>query len=151
MMEQDKTADIAYDPADCRTLGDGLSTDFLRDPKTLKADLRIATRIARAGDRWPMSEHKRRNIINRLEAVLNKKSVSAMSKFGPYDDEATADSNAISAARVLAMLEAQNQKDEQHIDTVAKPSAGTTVNIDNRKLTILRVPDNGRGPAIEQQ
>ena len=26
----------------------------------------------------------------------------------------------------------------------------TTVNIDNRSVTILRVPDNGRGPAIEQ-
>ena len=46
---------------------------------------------------------------------------------------------------------------QESIDKVCKmrgdyaSTGNTTVNVDARKVTVLRIPDNGRGPAIEQK
>ena len=124
-----------------------LSEPILLDPHRMNADQRMVNRAVR--ERWNIPRKKRRALVNRLLEIAEKRSVLVPTKEGAIEMDGPADVNAMGATKILVQMVAQNQSDEHHKEDLTKPSSGTVVNIDNRKLTILRIPDNGRGPAIE--
>lgn len=122
-----------------------LPTGFLQDPATIDADLDIAAQIVKAIRRWGnLSEKFKEQIVTRLMNIVSKEEISVATKDGSRDDEVIADKNAIAAARVLAMLEAQNQKDEHHRDGIVGPrsksKAGDSAVRNNVQININQPP-----------
>ena len=84
----------------------------ITDSKQSLADTRLMSRAVR--ERWPIDDVKRAVIINRLCRIVDKDDVAVTDQQGTVQyDEATADRNAIAAARVLVAMISQNQRDEQ--------------------------------------
>lgn len=106
----------------------------LSDPHRIKSDCNMIRRAVKAG--WLVPQEKRPDVVKRLlEIVDTREHVTA-------DDGGAeaADRNAIAAARVLVAMtsenqadthhvEAHNQRERHHADNLAKPAAGTTVNV----------------------
>ena len=83
----------------------------LSDEHHERADLRLIGRAVR--ERWPVTA--RETIVGRMLEVVEKRVVSVMTKAGPAVLDGPADTNAVSAARVLVAMEAQNQSDEHKL------------------------------------
>ena len=109
--------------------GTGLSTPFLRDSISAeKADLALARRAVR--ERWPMSDAVRRNVMDRLLEVVDKRVVEVPTKTGPAFLDGPADANSVAAARVLVAMDAQNQAEAQFENKESeKTTSGDTYNI----------------------
>lgn len=105
------------------------STDDLKEPLLLDRhrmyeDTRLVAKAAK--QRWPINQKKRNTLVNRLTGIVEKTSVSTMTKHGEVVEvELPADINAIQAAKVLVEMEAQNQKD----DHAAEGIGGNNVQI----------------------
>ncbi|WP_397570644.1 hypothetical protein [Schlesneria sp. T3-172] len=142
---------------------DGLTSDFLQDPKTLSADLELAERMVKG--RWRQSDYKRRQILNRLHKILEREKVDVITPDGYKSDRVKADTLAIQAARVLLAIERQDQVDEHHYDKLNRAPThvpgGMSLTIQERtdaaiqqettqitinRIVAMRLPDNGRGP-----
>lgn len=100
--------------------GIGLSEPILLNPATVRSDSRIVARAIK--ERWKIPDDRRDGLVTRLFDIVEKTSVTVMTKDGPELIDDKADVNAIAAARVIVAMEGQNQEDE-------KPSAAPTVNV----------------------
>lgn len=87
---------------------------LLTDPHRLQSDIKLAHRAVK--ERWPIVDKHKATLIERLMTVVNKEQVAVMTKAGPFLSDGEADKNAVAAARVLAMMEGQNQKDQHHAE-----------------------------------
>lgn len=112
-----------------------------KNPKEIKNDLKLLERAVR--NRWGI---KRKNtIVRRLYDVIGKTSVVTMTKGGPFDSEERADANAIAAAKVLAMLNGQDQADDQWEEKLSQdkpPAVNVTVNqvnVNDRTIELARL------------
>lgn len=93
-------------------------------------------------NRWMLTDSQRGDVIARLRAIIKKRTVTIVTKDGPQESEDTADKNAIAACRVLAELESQNQRDDEH--TIEMQSASTNGLSLDRPI-VLMLPANSRG------
>lgn len=104
-------------------------------------------------ERWPVDASKRPAIVNRLMQIVEKTTVSILTKGGKVVEvESSADTNAIAAVRTLVAMEGQNQNDEHHVDKQSKPSVpgvnpfgiGTAVqvNVDMNGVETIQGPSN---------
>ena len=89
-----------------------LQTDLVAGSTHVASDLNMLRRAIKEG--WPIDQHKRPAIVDRLLDITNKTGSTVMTKEGPVTLDAVADSNAISAARVLVAMAGQNQADRHH-------------------------------------
>lgn len=103
---------------------------LLADDHRLASDIKLAARAIRK--RWPITETAKKTLVKRLNEIVTKKSVEVMTREGPVAMELPADTNAISAGRVLAMMESQNQSDEHHAE-------GETLSV-NHSGAIVQAP-----------
>ena len=102
-----------------------LNTAILLDDKATKADVALVSRAVR--ERWPGLQEKAESVVSRLMGIVQKEAVLVPIGDGIGPSEGEADRNATAAARVLASMMAQQQRDEH-----AKNGAGgrqTTINV----------------------
>lgn len=97
--------------------GNGQPRTATKDTTLLlrKKEVREDTQLLQTAvqQRWPIPRAKVPVIVRRLIGIVRKRSVTVVTKTGDIvDAEAPADTNSILAARVLAQMEAQNQKDD---------------------------------------
>lgn len=92
--------------------GKGATSGLLLDDRHVRGD----ARMIRQSLRWAVSDDVKADLLKRLHRILRKRTVDVMTKDGPVPMEGPADANAIAAARVLAAIEGQNQKDQHHDD-----------------------------------
>lgn len=92
--------------------GQGEGVSLLNDEHRLASDIKLLGRSVR--ERWPVADDVKRETVDRLREIINKRTVDVMTKEGPEPMDGPADSNAIAAARVLTAMVGQNQKDEHH-------------------------------------
>lgn len=97
-------------PEDAAT-GKGFTTPFLLDPLSERRDIQMLKTALRK--RWNIPDELKAGIVNRLSAIVDKEYVDVMTKQGPVSLDGPADINSVAAARVLVMIEGQNQSDEQ--------------------------------------
>lgn len=106
--------------------------DLLSDSHHTRADCRLAARAIR--ERWPVPDSAKSVVVDRLLAIIEKKSVDIHCKNGETASVAgPADVNAVAAARVLVAMAGQNQSDEHFatkLDSDARKNPdGDTINI----------------------
>lgn len=99
--------------ADSGDRGDGrgepLQAQLLLDPKTIRNDLKLIEKAVE--ERWPISPRKLKGIIERLYHIVETEQVVIPVKDGAFESELEANKVAVTAARVLVTIEAQNQAD----------------------------------------
>lgn len=107
-----------------------LSFGFLQDPLAERKDIAMVSNIIKR-NRWPIPDDVKPELIKRLCAIAAKKSVNVMTKSGLVPADGPADINAVSAIRVLAMLESQNQRDQHKLLDIEseRKSGGDTINV----------------------
>lgn len=78
-----------------------------------------------------MSDAVRRNVMDRLLEVVDKRVVEVPTKTGPAFLDGPADANSVAAARVLVAMDSQNQAEAQFEAREAEKAnpAGDTYNI----------------------
>lgn len=122
----------------------GLPADLLNDPNAIDRDLEITAETLPAGHRWgDLTECMKRQIVSRLMSIVCKRHITVTTRDGPHDDEVIADKNAIAASRVLAMMEARNQKGEHDNGADAfrrKANSGDRAAQNNVQININRPP-----------
>jgi hypothetical protein len=123
----------------------GLSSDLLRDPMRTKEDLELTEMMVQGV--WQQGARTRKQILERLHEIAQKRTATVFTKFGPVESEIQADELAVKAMRLAILIEQQDQKDRHQSQAMNKPE--TQINIDNRRVIIL--PRNGReSKALEQ-
>lgn len=86
---------------------------LLADPKLARSDVRMIERAVR--ERWIMPEGAFTDLPAAMLEIVTKESIKVLDREG-VAVEIDNDREKIAAARVLAVLEAQNQADEHHSD-----------------------------------
>lgn len=121
-----KSSEMSRLPGD-QHAGRGISALFLTDPLSEVRDIKMIAQAVRK--RWAIPDDVKQTVVERLHAIVERESVTTMTKNGMEHVEAVADQNSVAAARVLAMLEGQNQKDEHKLADAESAKAGDTYNI----------------------
>ncbi len=106
---------------------EGPFLSVLVEPRQEVRDLKLLNRAIR--NRWDIPAEYRTVMVNRLIRIVEKESVTVMTRTGPCCLEEPADRNAILAAKVLIGMEGQNQQDEQAGFNSLQRGADTTINI----------------------
>lgn len=88
----------------------------LSDPHRLASDIKTVGRAVREG--WDVDSGTKKIVKGRLLTVLQKETVTVMTKMGPAQLDGPADSNAVAAARVFVAMNGQDQADD-HADLKA--------------------------------
>lgn len=112
--------------------GEPLRSPILLDPDTVRSDIRQTERAIK--QRWPISPKKLKGVVERLYHIVRTRAAEIPTKEGSFSSNLEADKVAVSAARVLAMLSAQNQKDELHQSQPAGGTYNTQINYDVRQV-----------------
>lgn len=88
-----------------------IASDILQEPENEAADLKLIASQAR----WSkFNDDAKGEVTERLMELIRKKSTTVLGKDGePVEVQDEADRNAINAAKVLQLQEAQMQKDDQ--------------------------------------
>lgn len=107
-----------------------LCSGLLQDPLAERKDIAMLSNIIKR-NRWPIPDSVKPVLINRLCSIAAKDSVSVMTKGGLVAIDGPADTNSVAAIRVLALLEAQNQRDEHKLADAEsdRSRAGDTYNL----------------------
>lgn len=83
---------------------------ILSDPHRTTSDIKTVGRAVREG--WGVDAEIKLEVKARLLEVVRKKTVTVMTKLGPYALDGPADSNAVAAARVFVAMNGQDQADD---------------------------------------
>ncbi len=109
---------------------------MLTNTKTMANDLKLVKKSLR----WGLTETRKRAVVSRLCKIAEKEYTTRIGKDGDEIlDEELAEKNALEAIKILASIEAQQQRDE-HLERrlshdVSHPKQSTInvgVNVDNR-------------------
>lgn len=111
--------------------GEPLRSPILLDPDTIRTDIRQTERAIR--QRWPITPRKMKGIVERLYHIVRTRMAEVPTKEGSFSSALESDKVAVAAARVLGMLNGQNQKDDLHQGT-AGSTYNTQINYDARQL-----------------
>lgn len=84
------------------------------DPRHVRADCRLIAQAVREG--WDIPAAKRPAIVSRMVEIIEKRTAIVATPVGPVESEASADGQAISAARVLVAMDQVSQGDYQYAD-----------------------------------
>lgn len=97
-----------------RGSGDLLASDGVAEVKRTQEDLALVARAIKRG--WDVPPEFRSVLKERLRKIVEKDTVSVMTKDGPIELDGPADSNAIRAAGVVVAMAAQDQADDHLAD-----------------------------------
>ena len=100
--------------------GQGGDFSLLADPHRIQSDCAMARRAIREG--WPVK--RREMVVERLEEIVEKRTLTIATATGIVEVEGPADSNAIAAARVLVAMDGLNQADDHLQDKNQRLDAG---------------------------
>lgn len=105
-----------------------METELLNNPNELRKDLALVSQaVRRFGSRL---REVGPDLIDRLADIVNKKTVSTLTKDGDFVEvEALADENAIRASEILIKAFAIDQKDDHHADKLASPKTQPNIAI----------------------
>lgn len=99
---------MAGDPDDSTGRGVVLESD---SPREISREIALVNRARR--ERWPIPEDRRARLVDRLFAITEKESVTALDSTGTAVElEDVADKNAIAAAKVLVAMDSENAKQD---------------------------------------
>lgn len=111
---------------------------ILADPHHTRSDLRMIARAIK--QRWPTTDEIKAETVQRMREVVNKRTVTVLTKEGTAALEGPADSNAVAAARVLERMEAQNQADEHKLmPDLHQHDHEHTVTLEQRRTRLLEI------------
>lgn len=121
----------------------GLAGDLLslnQRPHAIAADIKMVGAIV---SRSRVSEPLRRELFDRLAAIVRKETVTVATMDGSIEVEGPADRNAIAAAAVLAKMDDAAQRDEHQAVKDARIDAGLAT--DNVGFTVNILPMGYKG------
>ncbi len=127
--------------------GKGVS-GLLLDPLAETKDISLLRRAIK--ERWRIPEDRKDGLVTRLFDIVEKTSVTVMTKDGPESIDDKADTNAIAAARVIVAMEGQNQI-EQNPTTTPTVNVGVAVNGVTPAQVAAELILNGEWRKIEQE
>ncbi len=109
----------------------------LADPHHTRGDLKMIETAIRNG--WAVPNDKRPKIVARMLEIVEKRKTQVMTREGPAEVDSTADVNSIAAAKVLVLMNAQDQDDDHEAEKYRRIDSGKATERTDTRAVVLHV------------